>query len=32
MVRRTISLDEAPAALAEMGQFGGPGITVIDRF
>ena len=32
MVRRTISLDEAPAALAEMGHFGGPGITVIDRF
>lgn len=32
MVSRTISLDEAPAALAEMGQFGGPGITVIDRF
>ena len=32
MVRRTISLDQAPAALVEMGQFGGPGITVIDRF
>jgi alcohol dehydrogenase len=32
LVRRTISLDQAPAALAEMGQFGGPGITVIDRF
>lgn len=32
MVQRTISLDQAPAALAEMGQFGGPGITVIDRF
>ena len=32
MVSRTISLDEAPNALAEMGQFGGPGITVIDRF
>jgi hypothetical protein len=32
MVRRTISLDEAPNALAAMGQFGGPGITVIDRF
>jgi len=32
MVRRTISLDQAPTALVEMGQFGGPGITVIDRF
>lgn len=32
MVRRTISLDEAPNALAEIGQFGSPGITVIDRF
>lgn len=32
MIRRTISLDEAPAALAEMGRFGGPGITVINRF
>ena len=32
MVRRTISLDEAPAAIAEMRQFGGPRITVIDRF
>ncbi|MBA4104387.1 MAG: alcohol dehydrogenase [Pirellula sp.] len=32
MVRQTISLDQAPAALAEMSQFGGPGITVIDRF
>lgn len=32
MVSRTIALDEAPAALAEMSQFGGPGITVIDRF
>lgn len=31
MVQRKIALDEAPAALAEMGQFGGPGITVIDR-
>jgi alcohol dehydrogenase len=32
LVRRTISLDEAPAALTEMGQFAEPGITVIDRF
>lgn len=32
MIRRTISLDQAPTALVEMGQFGGPGITVIDRF
>lgn len=32
MISRTISLDEAPAALVDMGQFGGPGITVIDRF
>ena len=32
MVRQTISLDQAPAALAEMSQFGGPGITVINRF
>jgi alcohol dehydrogenase len=32
LVRRTISLDEAPAALMEMGQFGEPGITVINQF
>jgi alcohol dehydrogenase len=32
MINRTISLDEAPAVLAAMGQFGEPGITVIDRF
>jgi hypothetical protein len=32
MINRTISLDEAPASLAAMGQFGEPGITVIDRF
>ncbi len=32
MVRRKISLVEAPAALVAMGSFGEPGITVIDRF
>jgi alcohol dehydrogenase len=32
LVRRTISLDEAPQALSEMGAFAHPGITVIDRF
>lgn len=32
LVRRRISLAEAPAALVEMGNFGDPGITVIDRF
>jgi alcohol dehydrogenase len=32
MVKRKISLAEAPAALAAMGSFGEPGITVIDRF
>lgn len=32
MVKRKISLTEAPAALAAMGSFGEPGITVIDRF
>ena len=32
MVKRRISLAEAPAALAAMGSFGEPGITVIDRF
>jgi alcohol dehydrogenase len=32
MVKRRISLAEAPATLAAMGSFGEPGITVIDRF
>ena len=32
LVRKRISLAEAPAALVEMGNFGDPGITVIDRF
>jgi alcohol dehydrogenase len=32
LVRRRISLAEAPAALIEMGNFGDPGITVIDQF
>ena len=32
MVRHTISLNQAPIALAEMGQGGDPGVTVIDRF
>ena len=32
MVKRKISLTEAPAALAAMGSFGEAGITVIDRF
>jgi hypothetical protein len=31
MVKRRISLAEAPAALAAMDSFGEPGITVIDR-
>ena len=32
LVRRKISLAEAPAALVEMGNFGDPGITVINHF
>ncbi|QDT72384.1 zinc-dependent alcohol dehydrogenase family protein [Lacipirellula limnantheis] len=32
LVHRTISLAEAPAALAAMGSFGQPGITVIAEF
>jgi alcohol dehydrogenase len=32
LVQRTISLDEAPEALAAMGTFARPGVTVIDRF
>ena len=32
LVGRTISLDEAPAALAAMSNFSGLGATVIDRF
>ena len=32
LVRRRISLAEAPAAMEAMGTFGDPGITVIDRF
>jgi alcohol dehydrogenase len=31
LVQRTITLDEAPAALEAMGRFAQPGITVIDR-
>ena len=32
LVKKRISLAEAPAALVAMGNFGEPGITVIDRF
>lgn len=32
LIDRTISLDEAPAALEAMGSFGNNGITVIDQF
>ena len=32
LVKKRISLEEAPAALMAMGTFGEPGITVIDRF
>jgi alcohol dehydrogenase len=32
LVRRTIALAEAPAALRELGEFRGPGVTVVDRF
>ena len=32
LVRRTIALTEAPAALAALGEFRNPGVTVIDRF
>jgi alcohol dehydrogenase len=32
LVQRTISLDEAPEALAAMGTFARAGVTVIDRF
>jgi alcohol dehydrogenase len=32
LVRRTISLAEAPAALAAMGEFRDAGVTVVDRF
>ena len=31
LIGRRISLTEAPAALGAMGEFGGPGITIIDR-
>jgi alcohol dehydrogenase len=32
LVRRTIPLADAPAALRELGEFRGPGVTVVDRF
>jgi alcohol dehydrogenase len=32
MIGKTIPLEDAPNALAKMGQFGSVGITVIDRF
>lgn len=32
LVSRTISLEEAPRALVEMGAFATPGVTVVDRF
>ena len=32
LVRRTITLAEAPAALRELGEFRSPGVTVVDRF
>jgi alcohol dehydrogenase len=32
MIGRTVSLEEAPGALAGMSRFGAAGITVIDRF
>ena len=32
LIGRRIALDEAPAALAAMGEFRGVGVTVIDRF
>jgi alcohol dehydrogenase len=32
LIGRTVALDEAPAQLEKMGQFGSVGITVIDRF
>lgn len=32
LIGRRITLDEAPAALAAMGEFRGTGVTVIDRF
>lgn len=32
LVQKTISLEEAPAALEAMGRFGHVGVTVIDRF
>ncbi len=32
LIRRRISLDEAPAELEAMGDFRGTGVTVIDRF
>lgn len=32
LVQRTISLDEAPEALASLGSFSQAGVTVIDRF
>jgi alcohol dehydrogenase len=31
LVTRTIPLEQAPACLAAMGQFGSAGITVVDR-
>jgi alcohol dehydrogenase len=32
LVRRTIALADVPAALRELGEFRGPGVTVMDRF
>jgi alcohol dehydrogenase len=32
LVQRTIAIDEAPAALMALGDFGHAGITVVDRF
>jgi alcohol dehydrogenase len=32
LVRKTVSLEEAPAELRAMGEFRGTGVTVIDRF
>ena len=32
LVRKTVSIEEAPAALVALGEFRGVGVTVIDRF
>jgi alcohol dehydrogenase len=32
LVRKTVRLEESAAELAGMGEFGGVGVTVIDRF